>query len=171
MSDDDMPDNDDSDETAPTRQAAPVAIRRVDRSAPFRRLERELDPRDLAIAQRVYAALKDDEESRDEDLQRAVVQSIDRQSSTVHSLTEQVRVVAGKQEKQSVAIHDLKRTSGTASRIVWMAVAGALAFAGYVAEKIWSRSEADTTIRLELQYQREAIKRLEHALAPDKDRQ
>lgn len=155
MSDEDDP-SDDGGETPP-KGTTPIEIRRIDRSAPVRRLERELEPRDFAIAQRVYAAIKADQDSANEELQQTVGAAIAQQAEKVARLERS-------EAKQSLTLHDLKRTDKLTSRLAWGAPAIALAIAAYVARQIWSGSEEVTTIRLELKYTVESIRRLEHEL-------
>lgn len=144
MNDEDDPSDDDGE--TPPKGTTPIEIRRIDRSAPVRRLERELEPRDLAIAQRVY-----------EELQQTVGAAIAQQAEKVARLERA-------EAKQALTLHDLKRTDKLTSRLAWGAPAIALAIAAYVARQIWSGSEEVTTIRLELKYTAETIRRLEHEL-------
>lgn len=162
MSEDDrMPDDPDSDRAAPMH--LPV-VRKMDRSAPVRRLERELSDGDRQIAIRVFEALKEEVDSANEDLESTVGTAIESQAATLRQLTKD-------SAKTSLDIHDLKRTDRTASRLAWGAPAVALAIAAYVAQSIWGGSEVLTTLRLELKYQAMTIERLrtevDHLEHPD----
>lgn len=152
--DEHMPDDPDSEDYTPPFRQSSVDIRRVDRSAPVRRLERELPPGDFAIASRVYQAIKADNDSANEDLQTMVGEAIRAQAQALHQLSTQA-------SKHSMAIHDLKNTGRFASRIAWAAPAIALAIASYVAHQIWTGAEELTTIRMKMEYQLETIRRLE----------
>ncbi len=125
----------------------------MERSAPLRKLQFELDPHAYQIALRVYEAIHADQDSRDEELQRTVGKAIERQA-------DQMRGVLRVQEKHTLAIHDHKRTSSIGSWLLKAFLAGAVSFLLFAASTIWSRSEESTTFRLEIQYQAKEIETL-----------
>jgi hypothetical protein len=169
MSDDDMmPENPDSGDDSGDAYTPSLPVRRetretraVDRSSPVRRLD--IPPEHYGIAQGIYQALHEEQESSSNELQDRLMAAIKEQDNVIK---DQVRVLY----KLSLTVRDLKKNSGIASKVVWSAMAGSIALAAYVADKIWTSSEEQTTTRMELQYHARAIDKLEHDLERDRDR-